>query len=78
MSKQAVNLWVAFGLALAATVIAEPWVSLHPHFAIESVFAFYAIFGLASCVAMIVVAKLLGFVLKRPDTYYNEQEGSDD
>ncbi len=34
------------GLAvLAITVIVEWFVSLHPHFTIEKVFAFHAIFG---------------------------------
>lgn len=76
MTQQALNLWVAFALALAASVIAEPWVSLHPHFAIESVFSFYALFGLASCVLMVLVAKWVGLLLARPDTYY-EQDGGD-
>jgi hypothetical protein len=31
-------------------------------------------YGFFSCAAMIVVAKLLGLLLKRPDTYY----GADD
>ncbi|HRK56452.1 MAG TPA: hypothetical protein PLQ67_02890 [Burkholderiaceae bacterium] len=76
MTQQALNFWVVFALALAASVVAEPWVSLHPHFAIESVFAFYALFGLASCVLMVVVAKAVGLLLARPDTYYDEQGGA--
>ena len=46
---------------------------LHPHFAIESVFGFNAWFGFLACAAMIVVAKALALLLKRPDTYYDER-----
>ncbi|MCU0769660.1 MAG: hypothetical protein MUD07_09950 [Burkholderiaceae bacterium] len=65
-------LWRLFLGVLALTVLAEPFVHLHPHFAVERLFGFHAWFGLLACAAMIVVAKLLGWVLKRPDTYYDE------
>jgi hypothetical protein len=55
-------------------VLAELLVHLHPHFAIESVFAFHAWFGFVVCALMIVVAKLLALVLKRSDSYYGEHD----
>ncbi len=67
------RLWRAFLVVLALTVAAELFVTLHPDFAIERVFAFHAWFGFVSCVAMIAVAKALALFLKRPDTYYDER-----
>jgi hypothetical protein len=65
------RLWRGFLVVLALTVLAELLVHLHPHFAIESVFGFNAWFGFLACAAMIVVAKALALLLKRPDTYYD-------
>jgi hypothetical protein len=59
---------------LVLTVLAELLVHLHPHFEIESVFGFHAWFGFMACAAMIVVAKGLALVLKRPDTYYGKRD----
>jgi hypothetical protein len=65
------RLWRGFLVVLALTVLAELLVHLHPHFEIESVFGFNAWFGFLACAAMIVVAKALALLLKRPDTYYD-------
>lgn len=64
------RLWRGFLVVLVLTVLAELLVPMHPHFAIESIFGFNAWFGFLGCVAMIVVAKGLAILLKRPDTYY--------
>ncbi|MEO6743325.1 MAG: hypothetical protein ABIN08_02465 [Caldimonas sp.] len=69
--KRLRNLFVA---VLALTVLIEAAVHLHPHFKIEGVFGFHAWFGLASCAAMIVVARGLGLLLKRPDRYYGRDD----
>ena len=69
------SLWIVFALVLAATVIAELFVAQEAHFDIERVFGFNAWFGLLACAGLIAFAKLLGVLLKRPDTYY---EGGDD
>jgi hypothetical protein len=68
------RLWRGFLVVLALTVLAELLVHLHPHFEIESVFGFHAWFGFMACAAMIVVAKALALVLKRPDTYYGKRD----
>lgn len=67
-------LWRGFLAVLAATVLVELAVALHPHFSVESLFGFHALYGFLACLAMIVVAKGLGLLLKRPDDYY----GGDD
>ena len=65
------RLWRGFLVVLALTVGAEFAVQLHPHFEVESVFGFNAWFGFGACAAMIVGAKALALLLKRPDTYYD-------
>jgi hypothetical protein len=64
-------LWVAFIAILALLVALDLVVEHHPHFTLERTFAFGAWFGFASCVALIIVARVLGAILKRPDTYYD-------
>lgn len=64
-------LWRGFLLGLLLTVLAGFFVPMHPHFSIESIFGFNAWYGFLVCASMIVVAKGLALVLKRPDTYYD-------
>ncbi|MFZ2650993.1 MAG: hypothetical protein WA210_12905 [Burkholderiaceae bacterium] len=67
-------LWRGFLGVLALTVLAQGLVQLHPHFEIESVFGFNAWFGFGACAAMIIVAKALALLLKRPDSYYVKRD----
>lgn len=64
------GLWIGFAAVLAALVLGD--FLLHPHagFGIDGTFGFYAWYGLGTCVAMVLFAKALGLILKRPDTYY--------
>ncbi|MBX6322375.1 MAG: hypothetical protein IRY94_11155 [Rhodospirillaceae bacterium] len=64
-------LWGLFGAALAATVVAQAATPIHAWFGIEGTFAFNAWYGFASCVGLVVVAKLLGIVIMRRDDYYD-------
>jgi hypothetical protein len=64
------RLWRAFIAVLLMLVLIEPLVPLHPHFTLERIFGFHAWYGLLACAAMILVAKALGALLKRPDDYY--------
>ncbi len=72
------TLWRGFLAVLALTVIAGLFVDLHPHFAIEQWPAFNALYGFVSCLLMILVAKLFGLLLKRPDSYYAEDHVPED
>ena len=63
-------LWWIFGAVLALTVIAQVFIHVHAYFEVDGWFGFYAIYGFLTCVGMVVGAKLLGFLLKRPDDYY--------
>ena len=67
IKKLRISSLVILGLVL----LAESFIQLHPHFDIERLFGFYAIFGFLSCVGLIIFAKLLGFFIKRKDDYYD-------
>lgn len=66
------RLWQAFIAVLALTVLAELVIEAHPHFAVERLFGFNALYGFLACAVLILVAKGIGLVLKRPDTYYDD------
>jgi hypothetical protein len=66
------RLWIACALLLAATVLADFFIEHRPYFGLDGTFGFGAWFGFGSCVALIVFAKMLGAILKRPDTYYDD------
>lgn len=70
-------LWGAFFAALALTLLAELFVAHEPLFAVERVFGFGAGYGFAACAVLILLARALGFVLKRPESYYGEDHGAD-
>lgn len=65
-------LWRGSIAILALLVIADFFIEHHPHFGIDGTPGFGAWFGFLSCVVMVLVAKAIGMVLKRPDTYYDE------
>lgn len=65
-------LWIVFIGVLAATVAPDFVINQHGEFGIEGSFAFYAWYGFLTCVGMIVVSKVLGSVLKRRDTYFDD------
>jgi len=66
------RLWRVFIAILALTVLAGGVVDAHPHFAIEGLSGFNALYGFLACAALILVAKAIGLVLKRPDDYYDD------
>jgi hypothetical protein len=64
------RLWIGFVSVLVILVLLD--ITRHDaHFTLEALFGFGAWFGFLSCVALIVFAKALGVVLKRPDNYYD-------
>ncbi len=63
-------MWWIFSGVLALTVLAQLVIKVKGYFGVDGWFGFGAAFGFVSCVAMVLVAKALGVVLKRDDTYY--------
>ena len=67
-------LWRIFWAVLALTVALEIFIKIKGYFGIDDWIGFGAAFGFLSCVAMVVFAKGLGFILKRDDNYYREDD----
>ena len=66
------KIWIGSIIALAVTVAVEWFTGTAGHFhGIDEWFAFPAVFGFLSCVAMVFGAKVLGNILKRKDDYYD-------
>lgn len=59
--------WIVCALVL----LAEPLVHKHGDFAVEGWFGFHGLFGFVACVALVLAAKALRRILKRPADYYD-------
>lgn len=66
------KLWTGFSIVLLLTLAAQLFISIHDYFVVDGVFGFHAFYGFFSCVAMVVFAKLLGLLLKRPESFYDD------
>ncbi|MDH3694588.1 MAG: hypothetical protein OER96_08475 [Gammaproteobacteria bacterium] len=71
--KNISRLRVVFAVVLVLCVAAGFLVHQHVYFGVDGIFGFYAWFGLITCLLMIVVAKVIGIMIKRPDNYYDQQ-----
>jgi hypothetical protein len=67
-------MWWIFLCVLAITVAVQALVEVHDHFEVDGLFGFNAAYGFLTCVAMVIVAKVLGWWLKRPDDYYPQEK----
>jgi hypothetical protein len=67
-------LWRIFIAVLMVLVLAQAFIYVKGYFDIDGWFGFGAVFGFLSCLAMVLVAKGLGFVLKRPNDYYDGED----
>jgi hypothetical protein len=67
-----IRLMWRLGLALLAAIAALDLI-VHPHgyFGIDGTVGFYSWFGFLACLAMVVVAKILGVLVKRSDDHYD-------
>ena len=70
-------IWRVSLAVLAATVVAQLVFKVKGYFGVDGWFGFAAAFGYLSCVAMVLFAKALGLVLKRPEDYYGEESADD-
>lgn len=60
------GVWLLCTLLLAI----EPLVHKHPYFSFEGWFGFHGIYGFVACVGLVLAAKALRVILKRPEDYY--------
>lgn len=72
------GLWWAFGAILLLTVLAQLGIHIKGYYGMDGWFGFGAGYGFLSCLVMVLVAKLLGWLLKRPDDYYFDIGVEDD
>jgi hypothetical protein len=66
------RIWQGFWVVLALTLVAQFFIPVKGHFVVDGWPAFGAVFGFFSCLAMVLVAKALGYSLKREEDYYLE------
>lgn len=57
----------------AVLLLVEPLVHKHGEFAFEALFGFHGWYGLVACVALVLAAKGLRALLKRPEDYYERR-----
>ena len=67
-------LWRVFAVVLAASVAAQLLFQVKGYFTVDGWLGFGAVFGFLSCVAMVLFAKAMGWILKRDENYYAEPE----
>ncbi|MBC8240173.1 MAG: hypothetical protein H8E30_06825 [Alphaproteobacteria bacterium] len=66
------KLWIWGLIMLAIIALSDLLLTPHPHFGLDGYVGFYSVYGLVTCVAMVIGAKALGIFLKRKDTYYDD------
>jgi len=66
------KLWIGFVVVLASTVLLQSVIKIKGYFGIDSLFGFGAIYGFGCCVLMVISAKALGVLLKRPEDYFDD------
>jgi hypothetical protein len=73
--------WLGWALLLATLLLGFA-VPAPGYFGVDGWPGFAAVFGLLACAVMVLVAKLLGLLLKRAEDYYSQQaqirSGADD
>jgi len=67
-------MWRVFWAVLALTVAAQIVIEIKGYFGIDGWFAFGAIYGFLSCLAMVLFARGLGYLLKRDENYYRVED----
>lgn len=65
-------LWLLFILVLMLTVSAQLVFKVKGYFGVDGWFGFGAVFGFLACLILVLLAKLLGAVLKRRQDYYDD------
>ncbi|VAW74347.1 hypothetical protein MNBD_GAMMA12-132 [hydrothermal vent metagenome] len=73
------KLWIGLYISLGISLLLELLIDSHKRFGefgIDTSFGFSAWFGFIGCLLMVIFAKLLGFLIKRPDNYYDDHKPS--
>ena len=67
-------LWWILWIVLALTVAAHFVIKVKGYFGIDAWYGFGAVFGFLCCLLMVVIARGLGFLLKRDENYYQGEQ----
>ena len=67
-------LWIILWVVLAITVLLQLVIEVKGYFGIDGWLGFGAAYGFLTCLAMVLVAKGLGFILKRDENYYRDDD----
>ena len=67
-------LWRVFAVVLAVSVAVQLLFKVKGYFGVDGWLGFGAVFGFLACLAMVLFAKILGWILKRDEDYYQERK----
>jgi hypothetical protein len=70
-------IWRISIVVLAITVLLQLVIKVKGYFGVDGWIGFGAAYGFLSCLAMVLVAKGLGFALKRDEDYYRRDLSDD-
>ena len=70
------KLWVCSIVLLVSLILVQLIFPIKGHFEVESWIGFGAWFGFIACILMILFAKILGLVVKKPEDYYEKDKGN--
>lgn len=70
-------LWRVLWAVLALTVAAQLVIKIKGYYGVDGWLGFAAAFGFGCCLLMVLVAKGLGYVLKRDQDYYQRDDSND-
>ncbi len=65
------KVWWTLVALCALVFIGDAFYVKHPEFKVEYVFGFYGLYGFIACVFLVLTAKVLRRILKRPVDYYD-------
>jgi hypothetical protein len=68
------KLWYVFSAVLAVLVLLQAVIPIKGYFAVDGWFGFGAVYGFVSCLLMVLIAKVLGVLLKRPKGYFRDPD----
>jgi hypothetical protein len=66
------GLWISLYVVCGLLIIPDFFMRGEPHFRVDGLFGFYALLGFVSCSVLILFSKLVGFLLKKREDYYDE------
>ncbi len=64
-------LWIFLFAVCGLLLIPDFFLQKEPHFGLDSLWGFYAILGFVACAVLILFSKIVGFVLKVKENYYD-------